>query len=117
MTLTTDQLLAFAARSGNVALIRERVLLGGDPTRSGALLAAIAHGHAQAVQILLELGADPNARDADGHGALEYALRNGNAPLVHLLVSHGATLALHSRQHWRLQLQEVLAETERGTTA
>jgi hypothetical protein len=110
-----DQLLSFAARSGNVALIRERISSGGDPTRSGALFIATTQGHIQAVRLLLDLGADPNAKDSRGNGALEYALRNRNTALVRLLVSHGASLAKHSRNHWRQQLQAALAEAAHDT--
>ena len=109
MPFSLDQLLTFAARSGDVALIRERVALGADPTRSGALLCAVSGGHIEAIDALMELGADIGARDRYGYGPIEYALRKRDAPLVLHLVHRGATLAKRSRDHWRSQLEDVLS--------
>ncbi|MDR0776101.1 MAG: ankyrin repeat domain-containing protein [Azonexus sp.] len=108
MSFTLNQLLEFAARSGSIDKIRERVALGADPAESGALLVAVSNDHPEIVQLLLELGANPNMRDAHGHGALEYALRNRKPDIARLLINHGARLAHHSRPHWQQQLAELL---------
>jgi ankyrin repeat protein len=111
MAFTQDELVAFAARSGNVELMRERIAAGSDPTRSGALLAAIAARRSGAITALLELGADPNAPDHYGQVALDYALRIGDASVVRELLAYGARLSHHSRPHWAEKLQELLAQS------
>jgi hypothetical protein len=65
MPFTIDQLVVFAARSGNLPLLQERVAAGGnvnhvDATHGSALCAAIRAHSLRVVQWLLENGADAN---------------------------------------------------------
>ena len=59
-------------------------------TRSGKLLAAVRRGDVDAARLLLEHGADPDARDKDGWAVLHKAAWNGYVELVHPLVERGA---------------------------
>jgi ankyrin repeat protein len=59
-----------------------------------ALHKAAFFGHAHVVEYLLGLGADPNARDADGDAPLHDAARLGHAAVVRALLAAGADRAL-----------------------
>ncbi len=54
------------------------------------LHSAAAGRHARVVQVLLEAGADPNARQSGGWTPLHSAARNGDVASVRLLVASGA---------------------------
>jgi ankyrin repeat protein len=55
-----------------------------------ALHAGASRGDAEIVKMLLEAGADVNARQHGGFVPLHSAAANGNAPVVELLLLHGA---------------------------
>jgi ankyrin repeat protein len=55
-----------------------------------ALHGAVARRDLQIVNMLLEAGADPNARQERGFAPLHDAAANGSIPLVELLLKHGA---------------------------
>jgi ankyrin repeat protein len=55
-----------------------------------ALHAAVARRDVEIAKMLLEAGAEPNARQERGFAPLHDAAANGNAPLVELLLTHGA---------------------------
>jgi uncharacterized protein len=42
------------------------------------------------VRVLLENGADVNAKDRDGMTALNWALKSGHSRIIELLKAHGA---------------------------
>lgn len=54
------------------------------------VVAAAVNGHAKATELLLALGADINAADADGRTALMHAAINEDVPMLRLLLRHGA---------------------------
>src|SRR5262249_52790058 len=58
--------------------------------KSDSLFAAIRRNDTAAVELLLQSGADPNARDPEGATALMYASIHSAAPLMRLLLSNGA---------------------------
>jgi len=56
------------------------------------LLITAREGHLESVQLLIESGADINARAADGKDVLSLAIYNGNYEVASLLVESGADL-------------------------
>jgi hypothetical protein len=55
-----------------------------------ALMLAILHGHASAVEVLLARGADPNAADTRGTTPLQSAVAGGQPAIISLLQHAGA---------------------------
>lgn len=101
-----------ASQSGDLKLMRLLLEHGADPaitTEHGVTPLMVAAGIGwvegvtfewseedtlEAVELLLELGADPNARETlDGRTALMGAAHKGRSDVVQLLVDHGADLA------------------------
>ena len=113
MSITVDQKVIFAARSGNLELLKERIALGGsvniyDTKHGSALIEAIASGHKEIISCLIENGADVNYEHHDGIGPLEVALRHPNAEIVKLLVWSGAKLKKKTRKFYGKRLAECL---------
>ena len=104
---------SFAARSGNVAKLRERLRAGGDinhfhPKDGSPLIAAIRSHCVAAVEWLLANGADANANYGDDTGPLEIALRRPNLEIVGLLLAAGARLRRKSRPYYAVRLKNCL---------
>lgn len=81
MAFNIDQLVIFAARSGNLPLLQERLAAGGnvnhvDPRFGSALAAAVGYANLPVVEWLLQHGADPNLEDPYGNGPLVVALHH-----------------------------------------
>ena len=74
------------ARALGVGRERERAHEGGG--RHAAASRGV-HGEATCVRLLLDGGADPCARDADGESALHKASANGHADVVRALLRAG----------------------------
>lgn len=55
------------------------------------LMWAVAGGHFEISQILIEKGADIHAKDKFGRTALVYAVRNGHARIAAMLLDYGIT--------------------------
>ena len=111
-----NELLIFAARAGNAALVSERIEAGADPNyrderHGSALLEAVRGGHGALVQALLTHGADPNRAVWRGDGPLELALHYGHDDLVAVLLQAQTRLRPHSTATYRQLLAESL---ERG---
>lgn len=68
-----------------------------DPCWRRPLSGAASNGHTRIVRLLLEHGADPNAKEAicQGGYALHQAAENGFIDIVELLLAHGAV-----PEHW-----------------
>jgi ankyrin repeat protein/catechol 2,3-dioxygenase-like lactoylglutathione lyase family enzyme len=72
-------------------LVHSDATLVGERTPEGSTGLHLAVRHPAAVRLLLEHGADPNARDAgDNATALHFAAANGSIDTVRLLVAAGA---------------------------
>ncbi|KAH0372585.1 hypothetical protein KCU65_g1180, partial [Aureobasidium melanogenum] len=95
--------LSYAAELNSPSAIRYLIDAGGDPNLGDdddwkryipaytPLAYAALQDHAQAVQILLQKGANVNRRDAHGRSALSYAAEGGSEASTQLLLKHGAT--------------------------
>ena len=67
------------------------------PNAPWTLTAAIAHRQTSVVQMLLEMRADANAKDANGDYPLDLAAQKGDTQIVQLLLAHGADVTLRNR--------------------
>ena len=72
-----------------------------------ALMVAAAFGHVDTVKVLLNAGADVNAKDFTGWTPLHAAAFNGNLQIVRLLLDRGAVAAPST---WYLESPGVMAE-------
>src|SRR6202043_1558083 len=61
-----------------------------NPQKYTPLMRAANFGHAEVAAALITAGADVNARDVDGHTALDFAAHRDNADVVALLTGRGA---------------------------
>lgn len=93
--------LGLAAYFGHNELVRWMIEQGADvnkPARNAMQVApihsAVARQNIELCRLLLEHGADVNARQARGVTPLHSAAHNGNAALVELLLAHGADPSL-----------------------
>jgi ankyrin repeat protein len=91
-----------AALLGHVECLRLLLEHGADVNTQGgdfernALLGAATTDREEAVRLLLARGANVHAQDAQGHTALDWALRRGDTPIVQLLRRAGATASSSS---------------------
>lgn len=96
------QNLSEAAFTGDIATMKQALAGGADPNtrdpQSGGTLLATAAlmGHTEIVALLLEHGADINARSQDGGTPLHAAAFLGHAETVKLLLEKGADTTLRS---------------------
>jgi ankyrin repeat protein len=88
--------LMTAARVGSLASVKSLLARGAvvdakDERRGQtALMWAAAEGHADVVQTLIELGADPRLRLSSGFTPLLFAVREGRSAVVRVLLKAGA---------------------------
>jgi len=89
--------LGLAAFFGHCAIVEFLLKNGADVKTAArnaqkvtALHGAVARRDVEIAKMLLEAGADPNARQERGFVPLHDAAANGNAALVELLLKHGA---------------------------
>ena len=94
------QELSGAAFTGNLTAMKQALADGADPNtmdpQSGSTLLATAAlmGHTEIVALLLEHGADVNAKSRDGATALHTSAFLGRAETVKLLLENGADTTL-----------------------
>lgn len=72
------------------------------------LILAVAFGHADAVRMLLDAGADVNAKDGNGVTPLEWAARQKNAKIIKLLRDAGAAKRIDAPE------ERLLVAAEQG---
>jgi len=89
-----ERALMHAAWRGQVAamqwLIGKGALVDSAPMRWGPLHYAVFAGQAEAASLLLDHGADVNARSTNGSSVLMMAVYEGHEPLVKQLLARGA---------------------------
>ena len=95
------QPLGLASYFGHLDLARYLIKAGApinSPSRNGLKAAPIqsatAAGHEKIVQMLLQLGADPNIREGNGYTPLHAASQNKDIDMIHTLIYGGADLTL-----------------------
>ena len=92
-----------AAAGGHIEIVRFLLDAGADPNLpeegiaplGHALHMAVCNGHSGIVRLLLERGAHANVPVESSADTLSAAMRKGDAEMVALLASHGASRALH----------------------
>ena len=65
------------------------------------LHSAVMNGHIEIARLLLQNGADVNAKDNDGYTPLHWAAFQGHIDILHLLVENGADLEAQENDGWR----------------
>lgn len=87
-------LACFFGRVETARLLIERGAAVNSPSRNPMqvmpLHSAVAAGQLAIAQLLLDAGADPNARQADAFAPLHGAAQNGDAAMLRLLIERGA---------------------------
>jgi hypothetical protein len=92
-----DPPLVLACRKGDLVQVKALIAGGADlheratPAGLSALEAAVKVADGALVELLLDAGADPADRDADGWTALHAACSVGDAGIARLLLARGAT--------------------------
>src|SRR4051794_30487597 len=99
------RLLVAAILSKNVDRVRELLAVGAPinerygELQYSPLMASGMVGSREITQLLVDRGADVNARDANGETALHFAARAGDCSTIVILVRNGAEI--DSRAAWR----------------
>lgn len=117
-----NQLLIFAARAGNYALVKERLAQGADPNyfdpfHGSAAMEASCRGDFDVLNLLLECGLNPGGQAAvASEGIIEGALRYQHEEIAVLLIERGFRLMPHARSIYREQLQKAYKQLGKGKT-
>jgi ankyrin repeat protein len=100
------QPLGLAAYFGKSETVKYLIKAGADvnsPSRNSLkvtpLQSAVAGGHLEITNLLLEAGANPNVHEGGGHTPLHTAAQNGDVELVRCLIFGGADLEAINSNH------------------
>lgn len=98
--LSTEDRFRIAVVGGDMHEARRLSSVLPDPAGQAGLLVRLAQANRlDAVRLLLDLGADPNALAPNGRGALHEAAWAGHREMIDLLMERGARLDVRSRAH------------------
>ncbi|WES30060.1 ankyrin repeat domain-containing protein [Varunaivibrio sulfuroxidans] len=91
---------------GNVAKLKRQINKANvadykTKHRDTGLTIAAMQGHNEIAQMLIEAGADINARNKNGDTALTIAALNGNTAIIKMLLKAGADTSVRNRQKMR----------------
>jgi ankyrin repeat protein len=120
-----DSLLVTAAKSGNCTIVRQLLNAGAvvDPVGDDgddddrALGVAVEEGHVEVVQLLLEAGANVNARHGWAQGTiLEEAATKGHSEIVRLLLRAGADVDIKPGWANKAEISDALEKSNTGKT-
>src|SRR5213595_892997 len=104
MSFTLNQVLIFAARAGNYALLEERLVGGADPnyfdpSHGSAAMESVRRGDSRMLRMLLDQGLRPSSPAAARQGGLiEAALRYDHEEIAIFLAEHAFRLLPHAQQ-------------------
>ena len=97
---TALQLAAFFGHTAAAKLLLEHGADVNAPSRNPLMVqplhSAAARGGPELIALLLDAGADPNARQAGGYTPLQARAAHGDMAMTQLLLKHGADAALRS---------------------
>jgi uncharacterized protein len=104
------QPIGLAAFFGHTDIVKFLLSVGADvdtPSQNGMMVtplnSAAAAGRVDIARMLLERGANPNARQADDFVPLHAAAQNGQREMAELLLKHGADKTLRNREGFSAQ--------------
>ena len=82
--------LMVASKNGHTKIVKLLLEKGADVNaKMTALMLAAANGHTEIIKLLLEKGADVNAKNKYGSTALMFAAANGRTEIVQILLEKG----------------------------
>lgn len=94
--------LPFAVENGNATVVKFLLEMGESPDQifkgSPLLIRAVLRNETEIVAQLLEAGADPDLRDAEGLTAVHWAVIKRNFPLLVQLYESGASLSVRDKK-------------------
>jgi hypothetical protein len=117
--LTPDQRLLRAARRGEVSEIKKQLQQGANPnvkdniTKASALVECVMTNRTEGAKLLIQHGADVNAKNRRGASALMHAAGRGNVQIVKMLLNHHADVSAHTKHgdsalKWARNYPEIL---------
>ncbi len=111
--------LVTAARAGDLAEVRRRLLTGVNPNKAAldgitALMQGAMNGRADIAITLVKFGARIDAKDRSGNTALVWAAERGSALLVTLLADAGADIDTTDQQGMSALMKAAMGGHEKA---
>jgi hypothetical protein len=113
VVINVDTVIALAQNGTQKVVLRELEKLSFQSLGRNKVLRISAHrGHEAVVRLLVEKGADVEAKNKDGWTALYWAVRYGNAAMVRLLLENGAEVDTKDNYGRTALYRAVMEENE-----